>query len=89
MSIKSPGLTETAKGDTPEAWFAESLKVFTAMGAEAERARTLRAWAKYELVKGDRAKGAALWQEAQDIFRRLKMGLESERMAAEAADFLR
>jgi len=53
-----------------EACFAESVRVFTEMGAEGERARTLRAWARYEMG-----------QEAQDIFARLGMELEVERMS--------
>jgi tetratricopeptide (TPR) repeat protein len=62
------------------ACFAESLCVFSEMGAEGERARTLRAWASYELAHGERDKGAALWQEAREIFEGLGMTLEVERM---------
>ena len=59
------------------------------MGAEAERARTLRAWGKYELTRGDQARGAAMWREARDIFGRLEMELEIERMNLEDADRMR
>ncbi len=64
------------------ACFAEALRVFTAMGAAGERARTLRTWAKHELAHGDREHGLTMWQEAREIFERLGMSLEVERMAA-------
>src|SRR2546427_715471 len=50
------------------ACFAERLKSFTAMGAEAERARTLRAWGRYEFTHGDQAHGeqAALARRSCD-----------------------
>ncbi len=63
------------------ACFAESMRIFTEMGAEGERAHTLRAWARYELERGDREKGEAMWQEAQDLFARL--GTEMAGQAAE------
>lgn len=64
------------------ACFSQSLHVFTEIGAEAERARTLRAWAQYILLhpNGDRAKGVAMWQEAGEIFGRLGMDREVARM---------
>ena len=56
------------------------------MGAEAEQARTLRAWGNYELARGDRVRGAAMRQEAREIFDRLEMDLEVERMNLEEKD---
>jgi len=50
---------------------------------EAERARTLRDWARHELTRGDSARGQQLWREALESFRRLGMTLEVERMTAE------
>lgn len=64
------------------ACFARSLQVFTEMGAEAERARSLREWSCYERKSGDRKLGSAMWQEAYDCFSRLGMKLEVERMDA-------
>jgi tetratricopeptide (TPR) repeat protein len=65
----------------------ESLRICTEMGMEGERARTLRAWAEYELKRGDRARGAAMWQEAREIFARLGADLEAARMGdAPSAD---
>jgi predicted ATPase len=62
------------------ACFAESLRIFTEMGAEGERARTLRAWAWYERTQGDPARGATLWREAAAAFAALGMGAEVARM---------
>ena len=64
--------------------FAESLRVYTGMGAEAERARTLREWARHELERGDAERGAALWREARAVFTRLGMERELERMSPPA-----
>ncbi len=64
--------------------FAESLRVYTEMGAEAEGARTLRDWAHHELQGGDAERGAALWEEARAVFTRLGMGRELERMSPSA-----
>jgi hypothetical protein len=50
---------------------------------EAERARTLRDWARHELSHGDPARGQELWREALEAFTRLRMTLEVERMTAE------
>jgi serine/threonine protein kinase/tetratricopeptide (TPR) repeat protein len=66
--------------------FAESLTVFTSIQMEAERARTLRDWARHELQRGDRERGRKLWHEAREAFRRLRMTLELERMQAEAPE---
>lgn len=76
-------------GESPRhdatACFAESLRIFEEMGAEGERARTLRAWAAYELERGDLAHGEAMWQQARGIFERLGMMREVERMDSRAA----
>jgi serine/threonine protein kinase/tetratricopeptide (TPR) repeat protein len=63
--------------------FTESLTIFTSIQMEAERARTLRDWARHELQRGDRDRGQKLWREALEAFRRLSMTLELERMSAE------
>jgi hypothetical protein len=60
---------------------AESIRICAETGMEGEQARTLRAWATHELERGDRARGAAMWQEAREIFSRLGAELEAERMA--------
>jgi tetratricopeptide (TPR) repeat protein len=62
------------------ACFAESLRISSAAGMEGERAQTLRAWARYELERGDQRRGAAMWYEARAIFTRLGVHLEVERM---------
>jgi predicted ATPase len=80
-------LTASIQFQNPAGCFAESLKSFTAMGAEAERARTLRAWSRHELTRGDRAQGVAMREEARSIFRRLEMELEINRMTEEEANW--
>ena len=72
----------TIRGRTCDAMacFAESERIFAEMGAEGERARTLRAWGRYEIDRGDPARGKAMQREAREIFERLGMELEVERM---------
>lgn len=64
----------------PTACFNESLQTFTEIGMEGERARTIRAWARYEIDQGDKTRGETMWQEAREIFTQLDMGLELEKM---------
>jgi Predicted ATPase len=63
--------------------FQESLRVWTEVGAEAERARTLRAWASYEIERGDHERGREMYSEAREIFSRLGMELEVARMKSQ------
>ncbi len=56
--------------------FSESLRVWTQVDAQAERARTLRAWANFERASGDETRYRELSNEAQEIFSRLKMEFE-------------
>lgn len=51
--------------------FAESLCIFDEKGSEAEQARTLRSWARYELERGDRKRGERMLQKARKIFERV------------------
>jgi hypothetical protein len=60
--------------------FRESVKVFADAEIDSERARTLRAWAHYELKRGNKEQGAKMWQEARDIFARLGAQMEVDRM---------
>lgn len=64
-----------------EGCFAESLRICDEGNLEGEKARTLRAWARYKLAQGDRSEAERLWQEAHDIFERLGAILEAERMS--------
>jgi serine/threonine protein kinase/tetratricopeptide (TPR) repeat protein len=64
--------------------FTESLSIFARIQMEAERARTLRDWARHERERGDPERGRQLWDEARDSFRRLRMELEVERMTEES-----
>jgi tetratricopeptide (TPR) repeat protein len=65
--------------DAP-ACFAQSLQICAETGMEGERARTLRAWARYELERGDRGRGQEMWQEARALFEQLGADLEVARM---------
>jgi predicted ATPase/class 3 adenylate cyclase len=80
------GKTISAGGSEHDAasCFAESLRVYAEMGAEAERARTLREWARHERERGDAERGAALLKEARAIFARLRMSRELERTSPQA-----
>jgi class 3 adenylate cyclase/tetratricopeptide (TPR) repeat protein len=55
------------------ACFQESLRLFTERGMEAERARTLRNWARYEQERGMQERADAMMLEAREIFTRLGM----------------
>lgn len=64
--------------------FKESLDIFTRIQMEAERARTLRDWARHELARGgDAGSGQEMMREARETFTRLGMTPELERMLAE------
>ncbi len=60
--------------------YAASLQIFVEMGAASEHARTARELALFELERGDHREGARLWQESRDLFSRLGLSLEVERM---------
>ena len=67
----------------PADCYAKSAQLLTNSNLEADQARLLRDWARYELAHGDHEKGQALWQEAREIFTRLNMPLELARMDEE------
>ena len=75
----SPLLVNGRSCTAPEC-FAESLRVYTEMGAEAERARTLRDWARHERAAGHAERAAAMWRESRETFTRLNMARELEQM---------
>jgi class 3 adenylate cyclase/tetratricopeptide (TPR) repeat protein len=56
---------------TPPRCFGESLRLFRLINAHGEQARTLRAWAEYELEQGDVEPGRQKLLEAREIFQRL------------------
>jgi tetratricopeptide (TPR) repeat protein len=67
----------------PEVCFAESLRTFTEVGMERERAWTLREWARYERNRQNEARSQEMWQEARDIFYRRGIALQVAQMDAE------
>jgi tetratricopeptide (TPR) repeat protein len=64
---------------TPETCFAESLRLFKKINADAEQARTLRAWAELHSRHSQREAAAEKYREARTIFERLGMAAEIER----------
>ena len=60
--------------------FVEGMRIFTEMGAKGERARILRVWARYEMGRGDLARGKVMWQGARNLFAQLGLETEVERM---------
>ncbi len=56
--------------DAPDC-FARCLQTYEEMGLEAMRAQALRAWAGYELERGDRDKGERMGQEARELLEKL------------------
>jgi predicted ATPase/class 3 adenylate cyclase len=66
----------------PRVCFSESLRVFKEINAEGEQARTLRAWAEFELQQGQTDEGRKRAKAARDIFLRLGTASEVERTDA-------
>jgi len=64
----------------PETCYRESLHIAAGIDSEADRARTLKAWAAYEQAHGDPAKSAAMRAEALSLFKKLGMTLEVARL---------
>ncbi len=61
--------------------FTESVRICKEIGMQGELAQTLRSWAAFEFQRGEQEKGAAMWQEARELFSQLGAELEVERMA--------
>ena len=69
------------KTHSPRECFQHSEKIYADLGADAERAHTLKAWAEHELRDGDKEEGEKMWEEAKGIFQRLEMGVEVDKMS--------
>ncbi|MCJ7717456.1 MAG: tetratricopeptide repeat protein [Anaerolineales bacterium] len=82
-SQKPEGITINKQNYQAAACFKNSEKIFKEVGADAERAHTIKAWAEYELTAGDRKKGKNMWDDAKEIFQRLQVVSELERMDEE------
>jgi len=59
--------------EKPDSYFTNSLDVFTAIGAEADRAKVLWAWSKYEETYGDSSRAEKLRKEAEKLYKTLKL----------------
>jgi FMN phosphatase YigB (HAD superfamily) len=57
--------------------FAESLRVFTEGGMEAERARTMLEWSRYEDEKENHERSRELLREAETLYEQLGMKFEA------------
>jgi hypothetical protein len=68
--------------DNPAQCFSESVRLFARLGLQGERARTLRAWARYEIESGDRVRGELLWREVRAVVARLGMDGDVRQMDA-------
>lgn len=77
--LPQPIVIEGQNFDAP-ACFGASLRLFTESGMEAQRARTLHDWARYEQEKERHDEARAMMEEAREIFTRLGMERELERM---------
>ncbi|TFG48780.1 MAG: tetratricopeptide repeat protein, partial [Anaerolineales bacterium] len=73
------------KFHSAQEYFQNSDRVFSDQEADGERAHTLKAWAEYELDAGDKKKGKKLWEQARDIFGRLEMTAELEKMKKDSS----
>jgi class 3 adenylate cyclase/tetratricopeptide (TPR) repeat protein len=60
--------------------FRESERIFKEIEREDERARTLRAWATFEMRQGDQKLGLKMWEEARVIFSQLGALAEVQQM---------
>ena len=63
-----------------ETCFSKSMQILTEAEIDSERARTLREWARHEILHGDREKGNKMWHEAREMFAELGAQMEVERM---------
>lgn len=76
------GMLASQQGRVEEAThaFAESRRIFLEISMGAERARTLREWARHERTHGDPDRAEAMREEARATFRNLGMLAELERL---------
>src|SRR5262249_32548078 len=73
---------EGSSGVDPDACFQQSLLVFQQIGAPGEQGHTLRAWAQFQLERGQPEQGRKLCEEARDTFSRPGTTGQVERMDA-------
>jgi tetratricopeptide (TPR) repeat protein len=68
----------------PNECFMKSMRIFDELGLQAERARTLREWAKLDQRVGDAETARRRWEEAISLFQQLGMEAEAARMSIAA-----
>jgi tetratricopeptide (TPR) repeat protein len=81
LRILGMALSRIGDSEGAASIFAESARVLQETHATAERARTLRAWARHTRAAGDHDRARALWHEAQDLFVACGLPLELARSA--------
>jgi class 3 adenylate cyclase/tetratricopeptide (TPR) repeat protein len=81
-TIPANGERTPAEEQEAASCFAASLAVFKKIKAEVEQARTLRAWAEYELNRGASPESRARLEEARTIFGKLGARAEMDRVSA-------
>ncbi|HEX8748381.1 MAG TPA: tetratricopeptide repeat protein, partial [Pyrinomonadaceae bacterium] len=69
-------VTLGGKGYDPRACFTESLRVFTEAGMEAEKARTMLEWARYEEQQGEAGRSLTLLRDAETTYASLGMKMD-------------
>ncbi len=60
--------------------FETSRRILADAGLHPEEARTLRAWARHEMERGDKEQGEVLWAQAREWFELLGMDVELARI---------
>jgi class 3 adenylate cyclase/tetratricopeptide (TPR) repeat protein len=75
-----PADVRAAEGLDARECFAEALQIHSAIGAAAEQARTLRAWAHHELRYGDPGQGTERLDQARALFQQLDMAAELDQL---------
>jgi predicted ATPase/class 3 adenylate cyclase len=79
IPVKDPETRQTVTVDAGTC-FGKSETIFAQAEIEVERARTLREWAKYAFRKGDSEQATKRWEEARQVFAKLGIDLEVQRM---------
>ena len=72
--------THQEKDFDAEFCFNKSLQILTDAKIDTERPRTLREWARHEILQGDKEIGAKMWWESRELFVKLGAQLEADKM---------
>jgi predicted ATPase/class 3 adenylate cyclase len=81
LNAQPPSERQILNSDSVEC-FTESVRSFAESGLQGERARTMRAWARYQIERGNRAGGELLWREVRAVC--LRLGMDGDVRAMDA-----